>query len=354
MNFFKYNEIENTYRTDFIEKIKNLELDPNTQFACFTKIDGSNVSIILDEENKLTIAGRNQIVPDNDKYMNVHYVVEKMNLKNKFETIKKLVAKKYGFKNDKFQLQIYGELCGGFYRHKEVEPIKGAVKIQGRVSYNPDNVWIPFDGFAFLDERQYYFDVDTLASFCKEADLPCQIERFRGTLEECLNFDNVFIDDTGNKLFGLPLIEDNISEGVVIKPIIPIWFKNGERVILKNKTEKFKEKKKKEKKEHAEPIPLKDIEIQVLNILDEYNTESRLLSVISKEVIVNDKLFGKILGLFILDCINDAIKDHPEIEKYLKEKDKEIFDAKRVRRLFQDKVVPELREQFIAYLTSIV
>lgn len=40
MIFRKYNEIENTYRTDFIQKIKNLNLDPNTPFACFNKIDG--------------------------------------------------------------------------------------------------------------------------------------------------------------------------------------------------------------------------------------------------------------------------------------------------------------------------
>jgi Rnl2 family RNA ligase len=207
---------------------------------------------------------------------------------------------------------------------------------------------------VFYKERKYYFNVDTLAEICNKAELPCQIEKFRGTFDECLNFDNVFVDDTGHILFGLPIIEDNIAEGVVIKPVNPIWFPNGERVILKNKTERFKEKTKKEKKESIPEIPLKEIEIKVLNILQEYNTESRVYSVLSKETQVSDKIFGKILGLFIVDCINDAIKDNPEIEKYLKEKDTEIFDAKRVKKIFQNRVAKDIRKVFIEYLTSLV
>ena len=358
MIFRKYNEIENTYRTDFIQKIKNLNLDPNTQFACFTKIDGSNFSIILDEDDNFACAKRTDIVTPAEKFHNCDYVIEKMNLIEKIKEIKKYVMNKFNIVNmyntNKCRVQIYGELCGGMYRHPEVEKVKGAVKIQGRVSYHPDNIWVPFDGFVAIDEdRIIYFNVDELAEICKHVGLPCQIEKFRGTLDECLNFDVQFVDDTGHVLFGLPLIDDNLSEGVVIKPVYPMWFPNGERIILKNKNERFKEKAKKEKIQKVE-VPLNENELKVLNILNEYVTESRMFSIFSKEGKLEDKLFGKVLGLFILDCITDAIKDNPEIQELIDLNDKEQFDYKRVKKKFQEIAVKDVRVKFIECLTTLI
>lgn len=356
MFFRKYNEIENTYRTDYLKKIKNLNLDPNIEFACFNKIDGSNFSIILDENDNFIYAKRTEILSKEDKFQNCEYVIESMDLINKLSKIKSYVIEKYNIHNECI-IQIYGELCGGYYRHPDVEKIKNAIKIQGRVSYNPDNTWIPFDGFVELineaEQNRIYFNVDELAEICNYAGLPCQVEKFRGTLDECLNFDPKFIDDTGHILFGLPIIKDNISEGVVIKPVTPLWFPNGERIILKNKNEKFKERIKKNKIE-KDIIPLNENEKNVLNILNEYNTESRIYSVISKEGVLSDKVFGKILGLFILDCINDAIKDHPEIKNLIDLNDKEQFDYKRVKNDFRNLIIQDVRSKFFEYLTSII
>jgi Rnl2 family RNA ligase len=358
MIFRKYNEIENTYRTDFIQKIKNLNLDPNTQFACFNKVDGSNFSIILDEDDNFACAKRTDIVTPAEKFHNCDYVIEKMDLIEKIKEIKKYVMNKFDITNmyntNKCSVQIYGELCGGMYRHSDVEKVKGAVKIQGRVSYHPDNIWIPFDGFVEIDEnRIIYFNVDELAEICKHVDLPCQVEKFRGTLDECLNFDVQFVDDTGHVLFGLPLIDGNLSEGVVIKPVYPMWFPNGERIILKNKNERFKEKVKKEKIQKVED-PLNENELNVLNILNTYATESRMYSIFSKEGNLNDKLFGKVLGLYILDCLNDAIKENPKIQDLININDKEIFDYKRVKKNFQEYIVKNLRVKFIEYLTTTI
>jgi hypothetical protein len=122
---------------------------------------------------------------------------------------------------------------------------------------------------------------------------------------------------------------------------------------LKNKTEKFKERAKKEKKEIKQDIPLKEIEIKAIELLNEYNTKSRLFSVISKEMDISDAVYGKILGMFIVDCINDMIKDYPEFEVYFNTNDKDIFDVKRVKKIFQNHIGKELREIFIEYLTSL-
>jgi hypothetical protein len=132
-----------------------------------------------------------------------------------------------------------------------------------------------------------------------------------------------------------------------------MWFPNGERIILKNKNERFKEKAKKEKIQKVE-VPLNENELKVLNILNEYVTESRMFSIFSKEGKLEDKLFGKVLGLFILDCITDAIKDNPEIQELIDLNDKEQFDYKRVKKKFQEIAVKDVRVKFIECLTTLI
>ena len=46
-----------------------------------------------------------------------------MNLVEKIKEIKKYVMNKFNITN-KCLVQIYGELCGGFYRHPDVEKVK--------------------------------------------------------------------------------------------------------------------------------------------------------------------------------------------------------------------------------------
>lgn len=351
--FKKYCEIENTYRVDFIQKIKDLNLDPNIQFACFNKVDGSNFSIILDENDNFLYAKRTNIVSPSEKFQNCEHVINTMDLVNKIKKIKEYVIKKFDINKtygvDKCLVQIYGELCGGMYRHHDVEKVKQAVKIQGRVSYHPDNIWIPFDGFIQIsDNRIIYFNVDELADICKVADLPCQVEKFRGTLDECLNFNPEFVDDTGHVLFGLPIIEDNISEGVVIKPVYPIWFPNGERVILKNKNERFKEKTKKNKIQKIE-VPLNEYEYDLILKMEECITESRLMSVFSKESPSSDNEFGKIIGCYMKDIIDEVLKENSYFESLIKN---ETVNFKRVKKIIQENVKKYIKPMFWNYIAK--
>lgn len=361
MEFKKYSEIENSYRVDYIEKIRKFEFDnPEIKYACFTKIDGSNFSMIIDENDNFLCAKRTSILTDEEtrKFSRADVAIENLNMPELMKEMKAYIKEKYAneisfINDDKFIIHLYGELCGGMYRHKEVEPVKNAAKIQGRVSYHPDNIWICFDGYVTdpSQSEKFYFDVDQLKDICSNFKIPYQIEKFRGTLEECLEYQNDFIDDTGHLLFGLPLIENNITEGVVIKPIKPIWFPNGERVIIKNKNERFKEKKKVKSGEIKTEEPLNEMEKEALTKFYECITISRFMSVISKEAPKSEKEFGKILGLFMKDINEEVLKENEGYKKLIEDK---VIDFRRISKIAQRNAVEFMKPLFFNYLMTIV
>lgn len=360
MEFKKYSEIENTYRCDYIQKVRDMNFDnPEIKYACFTKIDGSNFSMILDENDNFLCAKRTAILSNEEipKFSRADAVIENMNIAEIMKEMKTYIKEKYAneisfINSDKFIIHLYGELCGGMYRHKEVEPVKGAAKIQGRVSYHPDNIWICFDGYVSnaTQRCRFYFNVDQLKDICSKFKIPYQIEKFRGTFDECLNYPNDFNDDTGNILFGLPLIENNITEGVVIKPIKPLWFNNGERVILKNKNERFKEKKNVKSNDVKQPDPLNEKEEEVLTRFYECITISRFMSVCSKEQPTSEKEFGKVLGLFMKDITDEVLKENQSFNDWIENKE---IDFKRISKISQRSAVEFIKPLFFNYLMSV-
>ena len=61
---------------------------------------------------------------------------------------------------------------------------------------------------------------------------------FSGSFKDALEYQNDF-QTTIPGILGLPEIEDNIAEGVVIKPENAMFFHDGSRLILKNKNAKI-------------------------------------------------------------------------------------------------------------------
>lgn len=256
---------------------------------------------------------------------------------------------------DKFSLTVYGELCGGMYRHPDVEKVTTINGIQKRIDYHPDIKWIPFDIILRneTNEKIYLCTTEEVKIFCDKVDLPSQIKKFEGTLDECLNYPNDFIDDTGHILWGLPLIDNNITEGVVIKPIIPLWMGNGQRVIIKNKNDKFKERMNKVPKVPKVIIPMNELEKKYFNIICEYITESRLCSVISKIGEIDNKMFGKVQGLFVQDILNDFKKEYgEEIDKLEKELDVDSFNFKKVQSSLQKEAGDFFRPKFVDIINN--
>lgn len=345
--FKKYTEIENSYNSKFVNELREQGFaDPSIEYVAETKVDGSNLQVSIDENGEFNFGSRSQLYPAHSDFQGSKVCFLKERIKDKLIKMKELIAKDQKVidtlnklevmtsENEdiqkKFVLTVYGELCGGMYRHPDVEKVKGAIKIQGRVDYHPDNKFVPFDivlrkpdgsGIMMLDQ-------DEVVKYCNEVELPYPVILFRGTFDECLNFPVEFIDQTGNILWGLPIIENNFSEGIVIKPNKAMWKGNGERVILKKKSERFKERISKNK-EPKEVLPMNDVEKKWFDTISEFVTESRLMSVLSKIdcTKLNDKCFGMILGAFLKDLWNDFNKEYEcDIEKELSENPDFNFD----------------------------
>jgi len=140
-------------------------------------------------------------------------------------------------------------------------------------------------------------------------------------LDECLAYPNKFPSQISQWL-GYPPIEDNVCEGVVIRPVVPTYIGYGDRVLIKNKNERFAEKK--GYKKHPK-VPKEDpVYSDNLNALiakgSLYVTENRLNNVISHIGQVSmPKDLGKLIGLFSKDILDDFIKessaDYNNLEK---------------------------------------
>jgi Rnl2 family RNA ligase len=112
---------------------------------------------------------------------------------------------------------------------------------------------------------------------------------------------------------GLPPIADNICEGIVIRPVEPVYLRNGSRVLLKSKNARFAEKKavkKRAPKLFVEPSYSAMLN-KLLIVAEQYITENRLNNVVSKIGEVSlPKEMGKLIGLFSKDILDDFLKEH--------------------------------------------
>ena len=364
MEFKSYTDIENSYNEKVINQIREMELDvnPAIKWCAQTKIDGCNFQCSIDENNNFVVGCRSRFLKNDSNFNNFQTVMEKQDIENKIRLFKERIIHHRNengifipvkFNHDKFSVRVYGELCGGMYRHPDVEKVKGAIKIQGRVSYCPDNAFIVFDA-EIVDENNeviWLFNMLHLEEICKKIGLLFAPILNVGTFDEMLHQKNDDIDIIGNHLFGLPLIENNIMEGIVIKPLFWTRFKNGSRVLIKSKNDKFKEKAKKEPKLPKEIIPMNELELKYFELYREYITESRFLSVISKIDNLSDKSFGLILGNYMKDIYNDFDKEYgEEVKKHEDTLTQEEFNLAKVKKEIAKEVVEFIRPLFVKHI----
>ena len=298
MRFRKYFDIENSYRKKFLDILAVEKLDKG-EFVVQEKAHGANLSLWYDG-NDLKSAKRSGFINDNfDDYMPVEE-------KNR-ERVKKLYAilKKEGY--DFRELAVYGELVGGTYPHKDVEKDTSATRIQKGIFYTPHNEFYAID--VAMDGE--LIDIDKFNQLMEKAGFLYAKTIFRGTFEECLKYSNSFPSQISVWL-GLPELEDNICEGVVIKPVIPKFLRDTTRVILKNKNEKWAEKAKARDGPKKPHMTLSAKGDELFDEMGSLITENRLRNVLSKIGPIGQKEFGKLIQLFSKDILEEFFKDHLE------------------------------------------
>lgn len=224
--------------------------------------------------------------------------------KNKVIQLFQHLAKDY----DLNTLTVFGELIGGGYPHKEVPVNKDAKLVQRGIYYSPGNEFFAFD---ILINGEKYLDVESTNTLFEKFDFIYADTLFKGSLKECLKYPNKF-KSTVPKKFGLPELKGNLCEGVVIRPIKPLFFNSGSRILIKNKNEDWSENNNYIDKESLKKLLNNDNELseKAENLCQEmhkYISSNRLTNVIE----VNPKKdYGKVLGMFSKDILTDFLKDH--------------------------------------------
>ena len=308
--FNKYRSIENSYRENFIKQIK-IQGFGDSEYIVQEKAHGANLSYLTNDGINFITAKRNGLLEQNESFYNYEIILEQ--LKPKFTNIWRQLKIKYPSVE---QLTIFGEIIGGNYPHKEVIVEQNSFKIKKGIFYSPKNEFYAFD---ILINGDRYLDVDEANFYFAQENLLYAKTLFQGNLADCLNYSNSF-ESTIPLLLDLPEITPNTCEGTIIRPIKTSYLLNGNRIIIKNKNEKWSENKKYHKTiKKQEPLPEKVAKLQEAILT--YVTENRLENVLSKLGEVTKEDFGQILGLFNKDVVDDFSKDYEDAIEGLDKKD---------------------------------
>ena len=306
LNFKKYNSIENSYDSGFMERVRE-QMPSDLKYVVQEKVHGTNTSFICDG-NDIRFAKRTAFIENGEDFYNYEEILAEY--RSNVLALSKDVMSRY---SGTINVTVFGELFGGAYPLNSVKQNHRLKLIQKGVYYTPNHGFYAFD--------IYIADADGYGKYLSVAEANEMFERygffyartlFEGALDECLQHSNAFQSKISAWL-GFPPIEDNICEGIVIRPVVPMYLRNGSRVMIKSKNERFAEKKsvKKRVKLFEEPIPYSDELVALISEAEAYVTEQRLVNVISHigEIRVpND--FGKLMGLLSKDAMQDFLKGH--------------------------------------------
>lgn len=329
MKFRKYNSIENTYQDKLIHKVVQFKMNDDDKWFVTEKVHGANFSVSTDGQN-LRYAKRTSFLSQSDNFFNWQEIAGGLN--GKIFKLYHLIKVRY---KDTSKVQVFGELFGGSYPHKNVPKNNHACRVQKGVFYSPNNEFMAFD--ILINDKMYIYPKEAFELF-KICDIPhVPVIATGQTLDEALKISNEFNTLIPN-LLDFPEIDDNICEGVVIVPETGEQFMGENRIIFKNKNSKFSEKQK--TKVRKQDNTLSDGEAKWQKELLGYINDNRLDNVISHEgVFDSNKQIGKFMGLLHKDVMQDFVKDHP---KYLV---LEKQERKRIEKIVSPTIVDLLKRR---------
>ena len=203
---------------------------PETLFAVQEKVDGANVSFLCDDTN-LRMARRTAILGAGEPFFRYQELLDRYEgaVYHVFNRLRSRYRKMTS-------IVVYGELFGGGYPHPCV-PLQRQVKpVQKEVWYIPGYDFYAFDIYVFMADGGFFLPVQEANDLFAAAGFHYAHNLFTGPLDECLAFPCDFPTTIPSE-YGLPLLEDNLCEGIVIKPLLPIILPDGSRVAFKVRRE---------------------------------------------------------------------------------------------------------------------
>ncbi len=283
------------------------------------KVHGANFSFVY-ENKKLFFAKRKEYLTWNDDFFGFQNVVSEIedNILALFEQLK------LDIKADKYVM--YGELFGGKYPHQKVEIYPEIEAIQTGVYYSPTINFCAFDIAFEIDEKKYYLDYKNAVSYFEKYKIFHAKILFSGKLNDAINFD-ININSKIPSQLQLPDLENNMIEGIVIKPFTHSELKNvSQRPIIKIKNAAFDEEDKFHQAEKWSFIPKITSNSEELSFLvaeiTHYINKNRLDSAVSKigKFDVDDAIkLQKIEQEILEDVWNDFNFNHQNLLNELNE-----------------------------------
>ncbi|KNY29186.1 RNA ligase family protein [Pseudobacteroides cellulosolvens] len=202
------------------------------------KIHGSNFAVITDGIN-IRYAKRKEMLLSDDNFFNhrvlVNIIIGKV--EKVYETI-------LNMEKSTERITIYGELFGGYYPHAEVAVNREVEAVQTGVYYSPDIEFCAFDIAVESGNERKYLDYNIAVNIFEKAGLMYAKPLFKGSFEKASDYP-VGFESNIPQLLGLPPLNfENKAEGIVIKPVKPVFIKTAKgiaRPIIKKKIAEFEE-----------------------------------------------------------------------------------------------------------------
>lgn len=308
MKFKRFTSLTNTYDEKTIQFIRDSGFDKG-DWVVTEKLDGANFAFYYNGED-FRVASRNQFV--DGTFFNSQQVINrhKDNIIDWYSDVL----------NPGQVLVITGELIGD--------------GIQGRVKYrHPEGMnrsFYAFDASIDGETLGYMWVYDNLD--CVPVVPLIDICSF----DKALEYNNTFKSHLSPNLEG-----DNFSEGLSLSPSQPKYFGSGSRVWLKNKSPEFKEK------SARAPAPKVELSLEDNKLLEDllqFVNKNRVLSAISKSGEVSHKDFGKILGMVMVDVIEEFGEEYGVDPKTV------TSEWKTINSELRREVSREIREEFVKVL----
>lgn len=307
IEFKEYQSIDHDGRKRFMDELRKSDLvKPNVKWVATEKVHGVNFSMATDGSVIRCFRRSGPLEPE-ESFNNFQIVLEdeKARVLKAFQLLKE----KYP---DATEVHIFGELFGGGYPHNSVPKVGNYKVIQKGVYYSPKNLFYAFD---ISINRKGFLDFEDAEEIFKKCGFLYAVPLANGTFEELLAFDVENFQSTIPKALGLPLIDENYAEGIVLKPLKDAYLPEGERAILKKKRSTFSEVAEGKVDVPAPQPKEKAVDVQLQATVAKvfaYVTENRLRNVLSKIGQIDRKQTNKLISLTTTDAVEDFRKDNEE------------------------------------------
>lgn len=235
MQFISYHKINGVYE-NLMDLYKKID-----KWCVCEKVHGANFGFYwFKETNTMKYGKRNSFIDDNDVFFGYKEILP--NTLPKIQLIIDLLNNKYKLAQSLEQIVIYGELFGGIYPNIKTK----SKAIQKEVYYSPNLGFYAFDIYIKKEsEEGYFLEYEESCNIFEEVNiLYAKPLAIYDNFEDILNYP-IYFNSTIPEKLGLPKIENNKAEGIIIrnmKKIDKTIFENHQEYDILNRYRKIPEK----------------------------------------------------------------------------------------------------------------